>query len=399
MIDAKRVKVLGVLGYNFGWHLLRSLIPHKKENQAGKFKGYFQKDWITAFTKEEIELVYNFSNCTVCGLCPVACLPGRMSRGSFLGPEHLAACAGRSQPEYIYDRDDFFRCTLCAGCEPACPEQVKISEIAWLMRKWVYRVEPSQIWSLFPEFKKNLDQFGNPFGKEKTVPGKSGFAPEAGRAFDHNKRALFLGCREMVKGEPEKWMAFAQKIGIQAELITGVCCGGFLEEIGAEKIAPGLEKLISANPQEVITVCPHCFYRLSRKLPNAIRVKFILELIPENVSGKPGANTGRAMYHDPCFLGRRMGMMDLPRNIIKQLGYELLEFSRSKELAECCGGGGGLPWYDPEMAARISKQRVSEAKKLGAKMIITECGLCRELMQKAGEEDKIEVKRLTELLF
>ena len=90
--------------------------------------------------------------------------------------------------------------------------------------------------------------------------------------------------------------------------------------------------------------------------------------------------------------------MDQPRAIISKLGYQLVEFSQNKNLAECCGGGGGLFWYDPEMAERVSRKRVEEAKKMGAEMIVTECGLCLELMQKAAAKDKIEVKRLTELL-
>jgi Fe-S oxidoreductase len=389
MIDIERIKALSVLGYNFGLHLLRSVIPRKKEDQAEKFKGYFQKDWINAFTREEIELIYNFENCTVCGLCPETCLPSALSNSKFLGPEHLITCAGRSQPEYFADIDDFFRCTLCARCEQTCPEEVKISELALLMRRWIYRVNPSEFWSIFPEVKKNLEQFGNPFGKEKPVSQKM-----TGKS----KSVLFLGCREMVKAEPSRWIELADKLKLNAELVSGVCCGGFLEEIGAENLSPGLEKLLARNPGEVITVCPHCYYQLKKKLPESIPVKFILEMIPESI--EPGTGKAqRALYHDPCFLGRKMGIIDKPRALIKRLGYELIEFSQSGMLGECCGGGGGLFWYDNEMAQRISGQKISEAKKLGVNLILTECGLCKELMQKAGEADKIEVKRISELLI
>ncbi len=385
-MDGKQLKALSVLGYNFWLHLFRSVLPRKKENQAEKFKGYFRSDWITSFRPEEIPQVYNFENCTVCGLCQPACLPMIASQGRFLGPEHLAACAGRSQPEYVSDLDDFLRCTLCGRCEPACPDEVKISELALLMRKWIFRVDPAMTWSLFPEARKNLDQFGNPFGKEQEL---------SARPSGKNGRVLFPGCREMALGEPGKWVKLADKFGMEAELLSGACCGGFFEEIGAEGVNPGLEKILARNPQEVITVCPHCYYRLSKKLPPTVKVRFLLELIPEKAAAK--ANGGkRVMFHDPCFLGRKMGMLAQPRNLIQQLGFELMEFKESKDLSECCGGGGGLFWHDPEMASRVSALRVAEAQKAGVSLILTECGLCRELMQKAGSGAKIEVKRISD---
>lgn len=386
MIDLKEVKSIGVLGWNFGLHILRSIVPRKKENQAEKFKGYFSKDGIAAFKKEEIDQIYNFQQCTVCGLCQEVCIPSWVSQGKFLGPEHIAACAGRSQPEYISDADDFFRCTLCGRCEPACPEEVKISELAWLMRRWIYRVDPETTWSLFPSVKKNLDRFQNPFGPEKPVKdtgiGKDG-------------RVLFLGCRETALGEPEKWVELVKRFGIEASLVSGVCCGGLLDEIGAENLSPGLEKLLSQNPQEVITTCPHCFYHLKKKLPDRIKVKFIMEVIPENLSA-PVKLSGPVVYHDPCFLSRKSGMAELPRNLMKRIGLNAVEFSQSNSLADCCGGGGGLFWYDIGHAAKIAARRVQEAQKLGAEMILTECGICKDMLEKAAG-GKIKVKRLSEL--
>jgi|GEM_PF-1266716 len=392
MIDQKQIKSLTVLGWNFFLHWLKAgknFILRKKENQAEKFKGYFKADWITALKPEEAELIYNLGKCTVCGICDEACLPSFYSQGKFLGPEHLVACAGRSQPEFISDLDDFFRCTLCAKCDNICPPQVKISELARLMRKWIFRVEPSETWAIFPEVKKNLDQFGNPFGKEKPVPEQSQ---------TNNGVILFLGCREMAEGNPEQWIKLIESLGISAKVISGVCCGGLLEEIGAEGITPGWEKLLAHNPQKIITICPHCFYSLSKKLPEKIELKFILELIPEGlkISEKPKEPV---VYFDPCFLSRKMNLGELPRRMMKNLGMELIEMEQNSILGDCCGAGGGLFWYDPVMAKRISGKKIQQAKALGAKTILTECGLCQNLLQKANSENNIEIKRLTELFF
>ena len=51
----------------------------------------------------------------------------------------------------------------------------------------------------------------------------------------------------------------------------------------------------------------------------------------------------KAVYHDPCRLGRRLGVFDEPREVLASIpGLELLEFERSRKNSLCCGGGGGV---------------------------------------------------------
>ena len=208
------------------------------------------------------------------------------------------------------------------------------------------------------------------------------------------KNILFPGCREMALGEPEKWAKLLQKAGIEARLVSGVCCGGLLEEIGAENFNIGLENLVAQNPETVITTCPHCFYNLKKKLPTGIQVKFILEMVPENMAlaEKPG----KAVYHDPCFLSRKSGMSGLPRLLLNRNGVSLLEFAENGDRGDCCGGGGGLPWFDMAQANRVALRRVEEAVKMGAETILTECGICKDLLTQAGQ-GKVKVRRVSEL--
>jgi len=46
-------------------------------------------------------------------------------------------------------------------------------------------------------------------------------------------------------------------------------------------------------------------------------------------------------FHDPCHLGRGMGIFEEPREIIKSQGYEISEMELSRNESFCCGGGGG----------------------------------------------------------
>ncbi len=79
---------------------------------------------------------------------------------------------------------------------------------------------------------------------------------------------------------------------------------------------------------------------LMEKLISEGKLKFKEEVAPVKVA-----------YHDPCDMGRHMGIYEPPRNVLKALpGVELLEFPLNRDKAKCCGGGGGMKGFDNEMA-------------------------------------------------
>ncbi len=104
----------------------------------------------------------------------------------------------------------------------------------------------------------------------------------------------------------------------------------------------------------------------------------------------------RATYHDPCHLGRQMGIYEEPREVIKKLGYELSEMELNRLESFCCGAGGGVKTNEPELANQIATERIAQAKKTGAKILCTTCPLCY-LHLKENAKD-IEVKELAEIL-
>jgi len=49
---------------------------------------------------------------------------------------------------------------------------------------------------------------------------------------------------------------------------------------------------------------------------------------------------------------------------------------RNREMAWCCGAGGGVKSGFKEWAVEISKERIEEAEKTGATKLITSCPFC-----------------------
>jgi glycolate oxidase len=110
-------------------------------------------------------------------------------------------------------------------------------------------------------------------------------------------------------------------------------------------------------------------------------------------------------YHDPCDIGGHMNIYDPPRNVIRAIpSVELIEFPQNRNLAKCCGGGGGLKAYDTEMSSEIAYKRVQQASGTGADTIVSACPACKSNLQLAAarlrkeKKGRLKVMDITELV-
>jgi len=100
-----------------------------------------------------------------------------------------------------------------------------------------------------------------------------------------------------------------------------------------------------------------------------------------------------------------MGVYEPPRRVLQAVpGVELLEFPLNRQLAKCCGGGGGLKAFDNPMSDEIAYKRVRQAARVGAEVIVSACPSCKRSLQAAAarlkreEKFKIQVMDITEVL-
>jgi len=108
-------------------------------------------------------------------------------------------------------------------------------------------------------------------------------------------------------------------------------------------------------------------------------------------------------YHDPCQLGRYLGIIDEPRAILKSIkGVELVEPEWSKgDMSTCCGGGGGFEVVFPELSEKLAVSRAEELVKTGAQIIVTQCPGCTMQLNdglKALKKDNVEVLDLAQIV-
>jgi heterodisulfide reductase subunit D len=124
------------------------------------------------------------------------------------------------------------------------------------------------------------------------------------------------------------------------------------------------------------------------------------ETSPPELGGIEGGL--KVTYHDPCRLGRFMGVYDAPRQVIEALGLELVEMEHSGKNALCCGTSC---WTNcGAINKQIQVDRLREAQATGAELLVTACPKCQIHFKcalddaKVGEEIGIEIRDLVALV-
>jgi heterodisulfide reductase subunit D len=100
-------------------------------------------------------------------------------------------------------------------------------------------------------------------------------------------------------------------------------------------------------------------------------------------------------YHDPCDLGRKNGIYNEPRAIIRSIpGMELREMANNREDAMCCGGGGDVAMMEQDAVEHMAERRLAQAVDTGAQAIISSCQQCKRTLLQAARKTKTRIRIL-----
>jgi Fe-S oxidoreductase len=192
---------------------------------------------------------------------------------------------------------------------------------------------------------------------------------------------LYLGCLYQSKPvEAKTIISVLERAGLDPCVAEETCCGylagavGFDEDF--ERIQERFREVYGTQAgEEILTLCPTCTITLRDTY--GLHVKHAIVAVAERIEGlKPRQLDLRATYHDPCHLGRMLGIVDEPRDILRALGVELVEMEHNRLFSSCCGGGGGVADTDPDLTIEVAKNRVRDALAVGVDTIVTVCPTC-----------------------
>lgn len=174
---------------------------------------------------------------------------------------------------------------------------------------------------------------------------------------------------------------------------------GFLEFAGLN-----IEAIVETGAETVIVSSPHDYHTLSKSYVEhtgkvGFEVRHITEFVAERIDGlKFNPWKKKITYHDPCWLGRGMGIYDAPREILRAIpGVELVEMKNTREHSSCCGTSC---WSNCTGYSKLIQiNRLKEAVQSGAETLVTACWECEihflcTLRPQAWKEVTIEVEDL-----
>ena len=256
----------------------------------------------------------------------------------------------------------------------------------------------------------NFNPYGEPNSDNTELKEKYNLPDEA-------EWVYYIGCTSNYrqKNLRDATIRFLKKANIDFTLIDEHCCCSPLLRTGQKNPVKdfmnyNINQINKTGAKKVITSCAGCYRTIKKdwlKLDAAYgfevyhTVELIKKLLEEERISINSEFQKTVTYHDPCHLGRHMGMYEIPREVYKKIpGINLVEMRRNRENAWCCGAGGGVKIGYPEWSVEVSKERLEEAKETGASVISSICPFCRTNLSDANEKYSMdfEVIDLLEIL-
>jgi iron-sulfur cluster protein len=231
--------------------------------------------------------------------------------------------------------------------------------------------------------------------------------------------ALFSGCvQDFVY--PEQLEAAVKVLGahgVEVEFpMEQSCCGLPLQMMGEKKACIDVAKqnieAMAGNYDYVITLCASCASHLKHNYPfllgenDASAKAFAEKVIPfsafmTDVLGVTADNfkqtQQRATMHAPCHLCRGMGVVEQPRKLLALGGYE---YAQAEQEQVCCGFGGTYSAKFPGVSEQILKNKLADAARTAAEVLVTECPGCIMQLRGGAEKNKsgFAVRHIAEVL-
>ncbi len=313
-------------------------------------------------------------------------------------------------------KDVIFACPTCGACMDACqaPHADYIVDIIESLRELaVKEIGPAENQEKLVERTLNPDLW-NPYGEKHSNNSK---LKSKYHLSDKAEWVYFIGCTSNYRqlNLRDSTLRFLKKVGLDFTLIDEHCCTSPMIRTGQtehseEFMTYNVERIKEAGATKVITSCAGC-YRTLKKDFKKFGVEYDFEVFHTAELVKRLLNEGKikftsnfpkkVTYHDPCHLGRHMGIYEIPREVYTSIpGITLVEMERSRNHSWCCGAGGGVKIGYPEWAVEISKERIKEAQETGAEVLTSTCPFCKTNLKDANERygGDLEVIDLIEII-
>ncbi|MGV9171629.1 MAG: (Fe-S)-binding protein [Promethearchaeia archaeon] len=313
-------------------------------------------------------------------------------------------------------RDPIFACPTCGACMDSCqaPQADYLVDIIESLRelavkhigpgpnqeKLVERVTSPEMYNPYGELNSDNEELK----KKYNLP-------------DTAEWVYYIGCTSNYRQQNlrDSTIRFLKKVGLDFTLVDEHCCTSPMIRTGQvadskEFMNYNVAQIKNAGASKVITSCAGCYRTLKKDFEKFgvdlefevyHTVELVKQLLDEGKLKIKNQYNKTVTYHDPCHLGRHMGMYEIPREVYQQIpGLKLVEMPHNRNHSWCCGAGGGVKIGYPDWAVEISEKRIKEANNVNAEVLSSTCPFCRTNLSDANDKYKggLEVIDLIEIL-
>ncbi len=375
------------------------------------------------FGNEFLEMA--FDHCIKCSTCKYSykefepCCPSgeKFLFESYWASGRIRTIIGLINGDLEWTEDvlnPIFACTTCGACMDSCnaPHADYIVDMIEALRELaVKHIGPAKNQQFLVS---RCEESCNPYGEPNSDN------QELKKIYNLSDKAewvYFIGCTSNYRQQKirDSTLKFLKKANIDFTLIDEHCCTSPMIRTGQLSIVKdymnyNAKQIVNTEAKKIITSCAGCYRTLKKDLSRFIgeqefEIYHIAELIKELLDKKKiefkSEYNKTVTYHDPCHLGRHMGIYELPREIYKKiLGLNLVEMKRNRNFAWCCGAGGGVKIGFPEWSIEIAYERLKEAKDINANVISSTCPFCKTNLNDANINFgfNFEILDLTEII-
>jgi len=313
--------------------------------------------------------------------------------------------------EVLKDWQDlvFDSCSMCGRCTLVCPMGIDTAYMVQIMREGMAKagLVPDVILQLAHAAKESGSPMGVDPQKLKTLLARLEQENDVVLPLDKPKADVLL---------LDSSLDFAQYQG------TLVAMGKILNSVGIdwtfsskgyeasnlglfsgeEDVAEAMVSRIAEAAEEVgakLVLAPECGHGygsirweapniLKRELPfEVLHITEYLARLYREGKLKISQTDQPLTYHDPCKLGRRGGVLDEPRDIMRDLSSDFREMEPSGVANWCCGGGGGVVLLESARELQLAsfKIKMKQVEETGADGVVMSCAFCHHTFDSSAQ--------------
>ena len=296
-----------------------------------------------------------------------------------------------------------YACTLCGACYEKCKQITSVEISLPELFEELRGVLVNKGW--FLDIHKNI--------AEKIKETRNAYGEKDKYKYEYEAKSLhgaevlyYIGCtaRYRVPEIADSMLQIFDKLGIKYQVMEDEwCCGSVLLRTGQvedakELMEHNVEEIKRSGAKTVVFTCPGCLKTFEKDYPDMdVELVHSTQFLTRLGDMKVKRLGMKVVYHDPCHLGRDLGIYEEPRAVLKEVA-DVKEMKREREQAWCCGSGGGVKSAYDDFARWSAGERIKEAGEAGAEAIVSACPFCKRNLREAADNEGMEVYDVVELV-